>query len=95
MDKLEEHSTTVGIIVATIEYVETPFYTSYKIIDGEGNSMNIYSSSGSQLSFLEPFQNKEVTIEFTVVNWNGKNYVGSIISATDGITKVVSNQNFK
>ena len=95
LDKLEEHSTTVGIIVATIEYVETPFFTSYKIVDGEGNSMNIYSSNGSQLSFLEPFQNKEVTIEFTVVNWNGKNYTGSILSATDGVTKVVSNQNFK
>lgn len=94
LDKLVDYSTEVYVFEATIFYEETPFFTRYQIRDGD-LQMNIYSSSGSQLGFLTPFQNQKVTIEFTVVNWNGKGWSGSIISVTDGTTKAVSDQNFR
>ena len=48
-----------------------------------------------QLKFLEQFIDQEVSVEFTVVNWNGKNYVGSVLSVTLNGVKVVNNSNFQ
>lgn len=95
LNKMEDHSTDVYIIEATIKYEATQYYTRYSIIDDEGNSMNIYSSSGNQLKFLEAFQNMKVTLEFTVVNWNGKGYSGSILAVIHNGEKVINDSNFR
>lgn len=93
LDKLEDHSTDVYTLNASVVFKESQYYSLYTLEAG-GASMNIYSSGASQLSFLEQFKGKEVTIEFTVVNWNGKKYVGSIISVTYAGVKTVNNSNF-
>lgn len=94
LDKLIDYSTEVYIFEAEIFYEETSFFTRYQLRDGEFQ-MNIYSSGAGQLKFLEQFQNKKVTVEFTVVNWNGKSYSGSIISVSDGVNKAYSDNNFR
>lgn len=93
LDKLEDHSTEVYVIDATIVFTSTAYYSLYSL-EHEGAKMNIYAGSTSQLAFLEPFQGEEVSIEFTVVNWNGKKYSGSIISVTFDGVKTVNNSNF-
>lgn len=93
LDKTEDHSTDVYTITATINLVETAWYSLYTLVDGE-DSINIYSSNAAQLSFLDDYAGLEVTVEFTVVNWNGKNYVGSIISITSEGVKIVNDSNF-
>ncbi len=92
---MEEHSTEVYVLEATVIYEETKFYTRYSIEDDSGNYLNIYSSSGGQLSFLQPVQNQKVEIELALVNWNGKGYSGSIISVTHNGEKIVNNSNFR
>ena len=95
LDKTIQHSKDIYIFEATIKYTETPYYTRYELIDDEGNAMNIYSSNGSQLSFLYDYRNLKVIVEFSVVNWNAKKYVGSILSITYENEKIVHNSNFK
>ena len=94
LDLLEDHSTEVYIIEATIKYEATPFYTRYSIIDDNGNSLLIYSSNANQLKFLEPFQNQKVTLELALVNWNGNGYRGAILAVINNGEKVVNNSNF-
>lgn len=95
LDKTIQHSKDIYIFEATIKYTETPYYTRYELIDDEGNAMNIYSSNSSQLSFLYDYRNLKVIVEFSVVNWNAKKYVGSILSITYENEKIVNNSNFK
>lgn len=94
---LEEHSIQAYILEAKIDYYATPYYAIYSLMDptDENIRITLYSSNEHQLSFLEPYKAQTVTVEFTLVNWNGKDYRGSIISIiVDGI-KIPSNQNFK
>lgn len=95
LDVMEDHSTDVYVVEANIIYEETPYYTRYSIEDDSGNFMNIYSSSGGQLSFLQPVQNQKVEIELALVNWNGNGYRGSIISVTHDGEKIINNSNFR
>ncbi|WP_162849127.1 hypothetical protein [Haploplasma axanthum] len=95
LNKLEDHSTEVYLITAKVIYEETNFYTRYSLEDNDQNRISVYSSSGKQLSFLDNYRDVEVEIEFTVVNWNGKNYVGSIIAIVVEGEKIVNNSNFK
>lgn len=93
LDKLEDHSTKVYVITATITLYESTYYSLYTITSGS-DSLNIYASSSAQLTFLEPYVGQEVTIEITVVNWNGKKYSGSVLSITYDGVKVLNDSNF-
>lgn len=96
LDILEDHSTTVYVIDVIIVYTETPYYTRYEIEDPvTGQSTNIYSSSGSQLRFLQPVQGETVTIEFTAVNWNGNGWRAALLSYTFEGEKVINDSNFR
>lgn len=93
LNKMEDHSTEVYIITATVSLKESYYYSLYSLKSGD-DSINIYSSNAGQLSFLEPYIDQEVIVEFTVVNWNGKQYSGSIISITYNGVKIVNDSNF-
>lgn len=91
----EDHTTEVYVLKATIEYVETTYYSLYTLKSGD-TSVNLYCSSGKQYSFLKPYIGQEVTLELVPCNWSSKsNYPGCVLSITtaDG-TKIVNNCNF-
>ncbi len=94
LDKTEDHTTEVYIVKATIEVVETNFYTSIKLKDGD-TSVSLYCSSANQYSFLKDFAGQEVTLELAPCNWNDKTYYASCalaVRTADG--KVVNELNF-
>ena len=92
-----DYSTQVYVVKAVILYEETQYYTSCKLQSTDGSlTMNLYSKSAAQYSWLKDFYNKEVTIEVAVCNWNNKTYYAACIISVvleDG-TKVVNNSNF-
>lgn len=96
-DTLKDFSNNVYVITATIQLHETSHFSYYQLVDSdESNYMRLYSSSASQYSFLADFIDKEVTIELALCNWNEKDYyTGCVVSATDGIIKVINKSNFK
>lgn len=94
LNVLEEHSTSVWRVEGTVKYTETPYYTRYELEDGT-NTYNIYSGSGSQLSFLEPYIGQTLEFDLTVVNWNGNGYRLAIIAVIVNGKKIPSNQNFR
>ena len=97
----EDYSTQVYVVKAVILYEKTQYYTSCKLQGtnpdtGKTFTMNLYSKSAAQYSWLEPYYNQEVTIEVAVCNWNNKTYYAACIISVvleDG-TKVVNNSNF-
>lgn len=95
LNTLEEHSTDVYVFDVTVTFKQSSYYAVYTLTTADGSSMNVYASGASQLTFLEPFKGKEVSVEFTVVNWNGKAYVGSVLSVTYEGVKTVNNSNFR
>lgn len=52
--------------------------------------LRIYSSSDSQLSFMEPVLEKQVSMDLVLCNWNGNQYLAGVLSASDGTTTIVS-----
>lgn len=67
----EDHTTEVYVVKATIDLVETNFYTSIKLVDGSV-SVNLYCSSANQYNFLKQFAGQEVTLELAPCNWSSK-----------------------
>lgn len=95
LDRLEDYSTTVFELEAKVVLFETPFYTRYQIEDEDGNYLLVYSSSANQLRFLKDFDGQTVTLEFTFVNWNGKNWSGSLLAVITEDGKFVNDANFR
>lgn len=71
LDVNEDHTTEVYIVKATIELIETNFYTSLKLVDGSV-SVNLYCASAGQYNFLKQFAGQEVTLELAPCNWSSK-----------------------
>lgn len=94
LDANEDHSTEVYVVKATIEWVETDYYTSLKIKDGS-TTVSLYCSGAGQYGFLKQFAGQEVTIELVPCNWNGKSYyAGCLIAVITENGKVYNNLNF-
>ena len=97
LDVNADYSTQVYVIKAVILYEKTQYYSNCKLQSVDGSlTMNLYSSSAAQYSWLSPYYNKEVTIEVAVCNWNNKTYYTACVISVileDG-TKVVNNLNF-
>lgn len=75
LDYQEQHSNEVYVVKAKIEFVETAYYTSFKITSLDGNTkINAYCSSANQYKWLKEFNGKEIDMELVLCNWNGKNY---------------------
>lgn len=94
LDKTEDHTTEVYVVKATVEVVETNFYTSIKLKDGS-TSVSLYCSSANQYGFLKAFAGQEVVLELAPCNWNDKTYYASCalaVRTADG--KIVNELNF-
>ena len=74
-----EATIPVYIVKATVEVVETPYYTNIKITSGSV-SFTLYSSSANQYSWLKQFAGQEVTMELNLCDWNAKGLKGCVLA---------------
>lgn len=90
-----DYTTSVFTVTATVELIETPYYTSIKLVDGDV-SINLYCSSAKQYQFLKQFAGQQITMEIAPCNWSSKSvYPGCVLSVIleDG-TKILNELNF-
>ena len=95
LDVTESHSTEVYVVKATVEVVETPYYTNLKITHN-GVELNLYCSGAAQYNWLKQFAGQEITVEIAPCNWNDKTfYAGCVLSVIleDG-SKIYNELNF-
>ena len=95
LDVNTDYTTSVFTVTATVELIETPYYTSIKLTDG-GVSVNLYCSSTGQYSWLKQYAGQAITMELAPCNWSSKgNYPGCVLAVLheDG-TKTVNTLNF-
>ena len=95
LDEMVDSTTDVYVLKATVEVVETAYYTNIKITSGS-TSVNLYCSSANQYNWLKAYAGQEVTLELAPCNWNSKNYYAGCVLAVvleDG-TKVYNTLNF-
>ncbi len=88
-----EATTPIYVTKATVEVVETAYYTNIKITDGSA-SLTLYSSSANQYSWLKQFAGQEVTIELNLCDWNAKGLKGCVLSVITENGKVYNELNF-
>ena len=90
-----DYTTSVFVVTATVEVVETAFYTNIKLVDGDV-SMNLYCSSAKQYKWLQDYAGQTITMEIAPCNWSSKNvYPGCVLAVIheDG-SKTVNTLNF-
>ncbi len=92
----EDYTTTVYKIEAKITSETSKYFSNYYVNSPTtSDRITLYSSSGNQYSFLEPFVDQIVTIEIALCNWNAKNpYKASIIAVVTDSGKVINSFNF-
>ena len=96
LDELVDSTTDVYVLKATVEVVESAYYTNIKLTSGSV-SVNLYCSSANQYNWLKAYAGQEVTVELAPCNWNSKSYYAGCVLAVileDG-TKVCNNLNFE
>ncbi len=94
LDVNEDHSTEIYVVKATVNLVETNYYTSIKLKDGN-TELSLYCSSAGQYSFLKQFAGQEVTLEVAPCNWNDKTYyAGCVLAVRTSDGKVPNELNF-
>lgn len=90
----DKHSTEVYIVKATINIIETPYFTSINLIDGN-TSFDLYCSGAGQYSFLKAYSGQEVTLEINPCNYNGTYYKGCVLAVIDSDNvKTINQLNF-
>ena len=97
LDVNVDYSTTVFVVKAIVQVVESQYYTTIQLIDNNGTKVSLYCSSAGQYGWLKQFSNQEVTLELTACNWNGKNHWRGCVLAVileDG-SKVINDLNFQ
>ena len=94
LDVTTDCTTNVYVVKATVDLVETQFYTSIKLTNN-GTSVSLYCSGAGQYSWLKAFAGQEVTMELAPCNWNGKNYyAGCVLAVRTDDGKIVNELNF-
>ena len=94
LDPKEDHSAEVYILKATVNLIETNYYTNIELISGN-TKVTLYCSSAGQYSFLKQFAGQEVTIEIAPCNWNDKTYYrGCVLAVYTDNGKVLNELNF-
>ncbi len=94
LDETVDYSTTVFVVTATVEVVETAYYTNINIVSN-GTTLGLYCSSAAQYSWLKAFAGEEVTMEIAACNWNDKNYWrGCVLAVRTEDGKVLNELNF-
>jgi len=95
LDYTVDYSTSVFILKATVEVVETSYYTNINLIDGNGTKVGLYCSSASQYNWLKTFAGQEVTMELAACNWNNKTYWrGCVLAVITEDGKICNELNF-
>ncbi len=90
----EYHSTEVYVVKATVNLVETNYYTSINLTSGT-TKLTLYCASASQYNFLKAFAGQEVTVEIAPCNWNDKNYyAGCVLAVRTADGKILNELNF-
>jgi len=96
LNVLEDHSTDVYTVTASIKVVATSYYTNVYLTDGS-NDVILYAGNGKvQHAWLIELDGQEVTVEVAPCNWNDKtSYAGCVLAIVnaDG-TKTVNTLNF-
>ena len=72
-----DYSTTVFVIEAIVNYVDTGYYTSLNLKSTDSSftqTLTLYCSSAEQFGFLIDFAGQTVTIELAACNWNNKTF---------------------
>lgn len=94
LDVKTDHSTSVFVLKATVELVETSYYTNIELKSGD-TTVTLYCSSANQYSWLKPFAGVEITMELAACNWNDKSYYrGSVLSVITEDGKIYNELNF-
>ena len=90
--KSVEDRFSVNYFLCRVEDLDKDFETEIK---PTGQYISIYNN-GDQSDYLLPYCNKEITVEFTLCNYNGKDYYSAgIISASDGVNTVYPMRNYQ
>ena len=92
-----DQTTNVYITTCFITKTESSYSTNFYLASSlNGKDISLYAGSGSQYSIYNELVGQEVTIAFTLVNWNSKSpYKACIIYATNGETLIINNYNFR
>ena len=95
LDVNVDYTTYVFTVTATVEVVETPYYTNIKLVDGDV-TINLYCSSAKQYAWLQEYAGQTITLELAPCNWSSKDTYPACVLAVvleDG-TKIVNTLNF-
>ena len=95
LDVNTDYTTSVFLVTATVEVVETAYYTNIKLVDGDV-SINLYCSSAKQYKWLQEYAGQTITMELAPCNWSSKGTYPACVLAVileDG-TKVINTLNF-
>ncbi len=77
LDATVDYSTTVFVVEAIINYVDTGYYTSINLKSTDPNftqTLTLYCSGAGQYGFLVDYAGQTVTLELAACNWNNKNF---------------------
>ena len=96
LDATVDHSTEVYTVTAKIQKTETTYYSQIALVDGD-TKLSLYCSSANQYNWLANAfaEGSEITLDIAPCNWNSKKFwVGCVLSATDGTTRVNNTLNY-
>ncbi len=95
LDVTKDETTHVYVLKATVSVIETNYYTSIKLTNGE-TEVSLYCASAGQYGFLKAYAGQEVTIEIAPCNWNDKTYyAGCVLAVRTADGKVLNTLNFE
>ena len=97
LDVMQDFSTSVYTMKATVIVEESQFYTNIYLSDGTTKVRLYCQNAGTQYAFLKAYAGQEITVEIAACNWNDKTYyVGCVLAVinADG-TKVLNELNFQ
>ena len=92
-----DYSTTVFVVEAVVNVVETQFYTNIKLLSlDESVNISLYCSDAKQYNWLKSYAGQTVTLELAACNWNDKNYWAfcAIALVNEDGTKVLNTLNW-
>ena len=95
LDVSVDYTTSVFTVTATVEVVESAYFTNIKLVDGSVE-INLYCSSAAQYTWLQKYAGQTITMEIAPCNWSNKSvYPGCVLAVIleDG-TKEVNTLNF-
>ena len=97
LDQTVDYSTTVFVVEAIVNYVETPYYTSLSLMSTTGSTtITLYCSGADQYSWLVDHAGETVTLELAACNWNDKNFWAfcALSAVTEDGEKIYNTLNF-